>query len=61
MEFNVHRIMKSIPIEVASRIDSIDIIDKCVKEVLPECLKQDSKETHMVQEVSEQILEVIPY
>ena len=61
MEFDVHRIMKSTPIEVASRIDSIDIIDKCVKEMLPECLKQDSKETHMVQEVSEPTLEVNSY
>ena len=61
MEFDVHRIMKSTPIEVASRIDSIDIIEKCVKEMLPECLKQDSKETHMVQEVSEPTLEVNSY
>ena len=61
MEFDVNRIMNSTPIEVASRIDSIDIIDKCVKEVLPECLKQDSKETHMVQEVSEPTLEVNSY
>ena len=55
MEFDVHKIMKSTPVEVASRIDSIDIIDECVDEVLPECLRQDSMETHMVQEVSEQI------
>ena len=48
MEFDVHRSMKSTPIEVASRIDSIDIIDKYVKEMLLECLKQDSKETHIV-------------
>ena len=48
MEFDVHKIMKSTPVEVASRIDSIDIIDECVDEVLPECLRQDSMETHMV-------------
>ena len=57
----MHKIMKSTPVEVASRIDSIDIIDECVDEVLPECVRQDPMETHMVQEVSEQILEVIPY
>ena len=61
MEFDVYKIIKSTPIEVASRIDSIDIIDECVDEVLPECVRQDPMETHMVQEVSEQILEVIPY
>ena len=61
MKFDVHKIMKLTPVEVASRIDSIDIIDECVDEVIPECLRRDSMETHMVQEVSEQILEVIPY
>ena len=61
MEFDVHKIMKSTPVEVASRIDSIDIIDECVDEVLPECLRQDPMETHIAQEVSEQIKEVIPY
>ena len=53
MEFDVHKIMKSTPAEVVSRIDSIDIIDECVNEVLPECLRQDPMETHIVQEVSE--------
>ena len=61
MEFDVHKIMKSTPVKVASRIDSIDIINECVDEVLLECLRQDSMETHMVQEVSEQIKEMSPY
>ena len=36
MEFDVLNIIKSIPIEVASRIDSIDIIDECIEEVIHE-------------------------
>ena len=39
MEFDVHKIMKLTPVEVASKIDSIDIIDECVDEVLPKCLR----------------------
>ena len=31
MEFDVLKIMKSIPVEVASRIDSIDVIDECIR------------------------------
>ena len=34
MEFNVMKIMKSTPIEVASRIDSFDVIDECIEEVI---------------------------
>ena len=39
MEFDVFKIMKSTPVEVASRIESIDIIDKCTEEVIHEHLK----------------------
>ena len=42
MEFDVLNIMKSTPIEVASRVDSIDIIDECIEEVIHECLRNDS-------------------
>ena len=34
MEFDVLNIMKSTPIEVASRIDSIDIIDEYIEKVI---------------------------
>ena len=40
MEFDVLKIMKSTPVEVASRIDSIDVIDECIEEVIHECLRQ---------------------
>ena len=53
MKFDVHKIMKLTPVKVGSRIDSIVIIDECVNEVLPECLRQDPMETHIMQEVSE--------
>ena len=53
--------MKSTPIEVASRIDSIDIIDECIEEVIHECLRNDSMEPYMMEEANEQISEVIPY
>ena len=39
MEFDVFNIMKSTPVEVASRIDTIDIIDECIDEVIHECLE----------------------
>ena len=39
MEFDVFKIMKSTPVEVASRIESIDIIDECIEEVIHEHLK----------------------
>ena len=41
MKFDVLNIMKSTPIEVASRIDSID---GCIEEVIHECLRNDSVE-----------------
>ena len=43
MEFDMLKIMKSTPIEVASRIDSIDVIDECIEEVIHECVWNDSK------------------
>ena len=61
MEFDVLNIMKSTPIEVASRIDSIDVIDGCIEEVIHECLSNDSMEPYKKQEANEQILEVTPY
>ena len=61
MEFDVLKIMKSTPIEVASRIDSIDVIDECIEEVIHECLRNDSMEPYMMEEANEQISEVIPY
>ena len=39
MEFDVFKIMKSTPVKVASRIESIDIIDECIEEVIHEHLK----------------------
>ena len=49
MEFDVLKIMKSTPIEVASRIDSIDVIDEYVQEVIHECLTNDSMEPYGMQ------------
>ena len=53
--------MKSTPIEVASRIDSIDVIDGCIEELIHECLRNDSVEPYKKQEANEQNFEVIPY
>lgn len=39
IESDVVKMMKSTPIEVASRIDSIDVIDECIDEVIHECLR----------------------
>ena len=61
MEFDVLNIMKSTHIEMASIIDSIDIIDECIEEVIHECLRNDSMKPHMMEEANEQILKVIPY
>ena len=58
MELDVLKIMKSTPIEVASRIDSIDVIDECIEEVIHECLMNDSMKPYGMQKVNEQILEV---
>ena len=60
IEFDVLSIMKSTPIEVASRINSIDINDECIEEVIHECLRNDSMEPYMMEEANEQISEVIP-
>ena len=59
MEFDVFKIMKSTPAEVASRIESMDIIDECIEEVIHECLKQDPMETNMV--LKEHLMEVTKY
>ena len=53
MEFDVFNIMKSIPVEVASRIDTIDVIDECINEVIHECLEKNPREPHMVQKANE--------
>ena len=39
MEFDVFNIIKSTPVEVASRIDAIDIIDECIDEMIHESLE----------------------
>ena len=46
MEFDVLKIMKSTPVQVASRIDSINVIDECIEEVIHECLTNDSMEPY---------------
>ena len=61
MKFDVLKIMKSIPVEVASRIDSIDVIDECIKKVIHEYLTNDSMKPYVMQEANEQILEVTSY
>ena len=61
MEFDVLKIMKSIPVEVASRIDSLNVIDECIEEVIHECVRNDFMEPYRKQEVNEQILKVTPY
>ena len=53
--------MKSTPVEVVSRIDSINIIDECIEEVIHEYLTNDSMEPYGMQEANEQISEVTPY
>ena len=53
MEFDVLNIMKSTPIEVASRVDSIDVIDGCIEEVIHECLRSDSIELCKMQDANE--------
>ena len=50
---NVH--MELTSVEVASRIDTIEIIDECINEVIHECLEQDPVEPYMVQKANEQI------
>ena len=44
MEFDMLKIMKSTPIEVASRINSIDVINECIEEIIHEFLTIDSME-----------------
>ena len=64
MEFEVWNMVKSIPIEVASRVDSIDaynIIDWCIEEVIHECIKSDSTELNQVYKPNEQVMEISPY
>ena len=58
MEFNVWKMVKSIPIEVVSRVDSIDaydVIDGCIEEVIHECIKSDSMELNQVYQPNEQV------
>ena len=64
MEFDVWNMVKSIPIEVVSRVDSIDaydVIDGCIEEVINECIKSDSMELNKVHEPNDQVLEISPY
>ena len=61
MEFDVRNIIKSTPIEVANRIDSLDVIDECIEEVIYECLGDDPIKPYDMQEVSEQVLGVTQY
>ena len=61
MKFDVLKIMKSTPVKVASRINSIDVIDECIEEVIHECLTNDFMEPYGMQEANEQILEVTSY
>ena len=61
MEFDMFNIMKSTPVEVASRIDTIDVIYQCINEVIYECLEQDPIEPHMVQKANERLMEVTKY
>ena len=64
MEFVVWNMVKSIPIEVASRVDFIDtydVIDGCIDEVINECIKSDSMELNKVHEPNEQAMEISPY
>ena len=39
MVFDVFKMMKTTPMEVARRIDSLNAIDECVNEKIYECLK----------------------
>ena len=55
LEFDVFKIMKSMPVEVASRIDSLDIVDECVHKVTHGCLKQDPIEPYKDHETSNQL------
>ena len=61
MEFDVSKIMKSLPVEVARRIETIDIIDECIEEVIHEHLKQDPMETNMVSKANEHVIKVTKY
>ena len=53
MEFDVFKMMRSSPMEVASRIDSIDVIDKCIDNVIYDCLSQDPIAIYVMQEANE--------
>ena len=53
--------MKISPIEVVSKIDSIDILDECIDEVIHDCLSQDPIEPYVILEANEQLLEVTSY
>ena len=61
MEFDVFKMMKSTPMEVASRINSIDIIEECISEVIHECLRQDPIEPYMVREANVRLLQGTSY
>ena len=61
MEFDVFKMMKSSPIEVASKIDSIDVLDEYINEVIHDCLSQDPIEPYVMREANKQFLEVTSY
>ena len=54
LEFDVFKIMKSTPVEVASRIDFLDVVDECVHKVIHGCLKQDPIEPYKDHGTSDQ-------
>ena len=53
--------MKISPIEVVSKIDSIDVLDECINEVIHDCLSQDPIELYVMWEANEKLLEVTSY
>ena len=61
MEFDVFKMMKTSPMEVASRINSIDVLDECIDEVIHDCLSQDPIEPYVTREANDQLLEATSY
>ena len=61
LEFDVFKIMNSTQVEVANRIDSIDILDECVDEVIHEYLNQEPIKPYKDRETPDQLMEVTSY
>ena len=53
MKFDVFKIMKTSPMEVASEIDSIDVLDECINEVIHDYLSEDPIELYVMREANE--------